>query len=67
MIFGSVSEYAIRGLSELATPPPDTLVMLDDLIGGTELPRDFMAKIFNGWSTPGCLPVCAVKGLFPRW
>jgi len=47
MIFGSVSEYAIRGLSELATRPPGTLVMLDDLIAGTELPRDFMAKIFQ--------------------
>jgi len=47
MIFGSVSEYAIRGLSELATRPPGELVMLEDLIAGTELPRYFMAKIFQ--------------------
>jgi Rrf2 family transcriptional regulator, iron-sulfur cluster assembly transcription factor len=48
MIFSRVTEYAIRGLSELAIRPAGTIVMLDDLVAGTEnLPRDFLAKIFQ--------------------
>ena len=55
MLYGSASEYAIRGLSELATRSTGGLVMLDDLISGTDLPRDFMAKIFQRLVRAGLL------------
>jgi Rrf2 family protein len=47
MIFSNASEYAIRGLSELAGRDSDGPILLDDLIVGTGLPRDFLAKIFQ--------------------
>ena len=47
MIFSSSTEYAIRGLSELAARNADGPVMLDQLVAGTGLPRDFVAKIFQ--------------------
>lgn len=47
MIFSSSTEYAIRGLSELAGRGPEGPIMLDDLVRGTDLPRDFLAKVFQ--------------------
>jgi Rrf2 family transcriptional regulator, iron-sulfur cluster assembly transcription factor len=47
MIFSSATEYGIRGLSELACRGDRALVMLDELVAGTDLPRDFLAKIFQ--------------------
>jgi Rrf2 family protein len=47
MIFSSPTEYAIRGLSELAIRGDDQRIMLDELVDGTNLPRDFMAKVFQ--------------------
>jgi len=47
MIFSSSTEYAIRGLSELAARHAEGPVMLDDLVAGTDLPRDFLAKVFQ--------------------
>src|SRR5437870_3831823 len=47
MIFSSSTEYAIRGLSELAGRGKEGHVMLDDLVAGTDLPRDFLAKVFQ--------------------
>jgi len=47
MIFSSSTEYAIRGLSELAGRGSEVPVMLDDLVAGTDLPRDFLAKVFQ--------------------
>ena len=47
MIFSSSTEYAIRGLSELAGRGSEVPVMLDDLVSGTDLPRDFLAKVFQ--------------------
>jgi Rrf2 family protein len=47
MIFSSSTEYAIRGLSELAGRAVGGCVMLDELVAGTDLPRDFLAKIFQ--------------------
>jgi Rrf2 family transcriptional regulator, iron-sulfur cluster assembly transcription factor len=47
MIFSSPTEYAMRGLSEMALRGPDQRIMLDDLVAGTNLPRDFMAKVFQ--------------------
>lgn len=45
--FSSPTEYAMRGLSELALRETTGHVMLDDLVSGTDLPRDFLAKIFQ--------------------
>jgi len=47
MIFARPTEYAIRGLSELAARETDNTVLLDDLVPGTDLPRDFLAKVFQ--------------------
>jgi Rrf2 family protein len=47
MIFSSPTEYAIRGLSEMAIRDDEQRIMLDDLVAGTGLPRDFMAKVFQ--------------------
>lgn len=56
MIFSNPSEYAIRALSELvlvAADPGQTngrkpgYVMLDKLVEGGTLPREFLAKIFR--------------------
>src|SRR5438876_3937625 len=47
MIFSSTTEYAIRGLTELASRSNGCTMLLDQLVTGTTLPRDFMAKIFQ--------------------
>jgi Rrf2 family protein len=47
MIYSGRTEYAIRGLSELASRAGESFVMLDDVVTGTDLPRDFLAKIFQ--------------------
>jgi Rrf2 family protein len=49
MIFSSATEYAIRGMSELACRSDGSgkPVMLDQLVEGTDIPRDFLAKIFQ--------------------
>ena len=47
MIFSSAAEYAIRGVAELAARGGSSRVQLDDIVAGTGLPRDFMAKVFQ--------------------
>ncbi|CAN5626797.1 Rrf2 family transcriptional regulator [soil metagenome] len=47
MIFSNTTEYAIRGLSELACRCNGGSMLLDQLVAGTTLPRDFMAKVFQ--------------------
>ena len=48
MIFTNTTEYAIRGMSELACRSTNGhTVLLDQLVAGTTLPRDFLAKIFQ--------------------
>src|SRR5438046_2800143 len=55
MIFTKPTEYSIRALSELATRPPNHLTMLDDILAGTDLPRDFLAKLFQRLVRSGVL------------
>lgn len=55
MIYSNATEYAIRGLSELASRGSNERVMLDDVVEGTSLPRDFMAKIFQKLVRAGVL------------
>lgn len=47
MLFSCSTEYAIRGLSELAGRQASAPTMLDELVAGTDLPRDFLAKVFQ--------------------
>jgi len=62
MIFSHATEYAIRGLSELAGRARGGMFMLDDLIAGTMLPRDFLAKIFQRLVRAGILNSCKGRG-----
>ena len=49
MNFASATEYAMRALAELACRQrdPGGWVVLEDLLDGTDLPRDFTAKVFQ--------------------
>lgn len=48
MIFSNATEYAIRGLAELAGRQVNgESMLLDRLVTGTDLPRDFLAKLFQ--------------------
>jgi Rrf2 family transcriptional regulator, iron-sulfur cluster assembly transcription factor len=62
MIFSSSTEYAIRGLSELACRDPDGPLMLDQLVAGTDLPRDFLAKVFQKLVHGGVLKSAKGRG-----
>ncbi|HSV15920.1 MAG TPA: Rrf2 family transcriptional regulator [Tepidisphaeraceae bacterium] len=62
MIFTSTSEYAIRGMTELAVREPEGRMLLDDLVAGTSLPRDFMAKIFQRLAKAGLLDSAKGRG-----
>ena len=62
MIFSSASEYAIRGISELAARSGGGRVLLDDVVAGTGLPRDFMAKVFQKLVHAGLLQSAKGRG-----
>ena len=62
MMFSSATEYAIRGLSELAARNSDSPVLLDELVAGTGLPRDFVAKIFQRLVRAGILRSAKGRG-----
>ncbi len=47
MIYSNACSYAIRAMSRLALLRPDGYVLLDELCAGTDLPRHFVAKIFQ--------------------
>lgn len=62
MIFNSATEYAIRGLSELAARKTEGPILLDELVAGTGLPRDFVAKIFQKLVRAGILRSAKGRG-----
>lgn len=62
MIFSSASEYAIRGIAELAARGSSGRVQLDDVVAGTALPRDFMAKVFQKLVRGGVLQSSKGRG-----
>lgn len=62
MIFSGPTEYAIRGLGELAARGGDSPIMLDELVEGTGLPRDFVAKIFQKLVRGGVLRSAKGRG-----
>jgi len=47
MIYSNACAYAIRALTRLAMVRPNGYVLLDELCEGTDLPRHFVAKIFQ--------------------
>src|SRR5213083_2510748 len=62
MIFSNPTEYAIRGLSELAGRAPNSSLLLDQLVAGTDLPRDFVAKLFQKLVKGGILNSAKGRG-----
>jgi Rrf2 family iron-sulfur cluster assembly transcriptional regulator len=62
MIFSTTCEYAIRGVAALASRDSSVPVMLDDLVGGTDMPRDFLAKIFQRLVRAGVLRSAKGRG-----
>jgi Rrf2 family protein len=62
MIFSNATEYAIRGLSELAARNAAAPVLLDELVAGSGLPRDFVAKIFQKLVRGGILRSAKGRG-----
>jgi len=55
MIYSNACRYAIRAMSRLAMVRPDGYVLLDELCEGTDLPRHFVAKIFQDLVRKGLL------------
>ena len=65
MIYSNSSEYAIRALSEMVSRGAGAgagRVLLDDLVAGTDLPRDFLAKIFQRLVRAGVLTSAKGRG-----
>ncbi len=62
MIYSHSTEYAIRGLSDLAGREGSGNVMLDHLVEGTGLPREFMAKVFQKLVHAGILKSARGRG-----
>ena len=62
MIYTSASEYAIRGVAELAARGAGGRLLLDDVVAGTGLPRDFMAKVFQKLVHAGVLASARGRG-----
>lgn len=62
MIYSSACAYAIRALSRLALLRPQGYVLLDELCEGTDLPRHFVAKIFQDLVRRGLLHSAKGRG-----
>jgi Rrf2 family iron-sulfur cluster assembly transcriptional regulator len=52
-MFRNSTEYVIRGLAELVARESPDPVMIDELVNGTGLPRDFLAKLFQQLARAG--------------
>ena len=55
MIHSNACAYAIRAMTRLAMVRPDGYVLLDELCEGSDLPRHFVAKIFQDLVRKGLL------------
>ena len=62
MLYSTTTEYAIRGLSELAARAGSKSMMLDQLTQGTTLPREFLAKVFQQLVKGGILTSAKGRG-----
>jgi len=61
-IYSKQCAYAIRALTRLAMVRPDGYVLLDELCEGTDLPRHFVAKIFQDLVRKGLLQSAKGRG-----
>lgn len=63
MLYSTTTQYAIRGLSELAgRAGAKKSMMLDELVEGTTLPREFLAKVFQRLVKAGLLTSAKGRG-----
>jgi len=62
MIYSNACAYAIRALTRLAMVRPEGYVLLDELCEGTDLPRHFVAKIFQDLVRRGILVSAKGRG-----
>jgi Rrf2 family iron-sulfur cluster assembly transcriptional regulator len=62
MIYSNACAYAIRAITRLALLRPEGYVLLDDLCEGTDLPRHFVAKIFQDLARKGLLASAKGRG-----
>ncbi|MBI1337514.1 MAG: Rrf2 family transcriptional regulator [Phycisphaera sp.] len=62
MIYSNACSYAIRAISRLAMLRPDGYLLLDELCEGTDLPRHFVAKIFQDLVRKGLLVSAKGRG-----
>lgn len=62
MIYSNACAYAIRATSRLAMLRPDGYVLLDELCKGSDLPRHFVAKIFQQLVRHGLLMSAKGRG-----
>jgi Rrf2 family transcriptional regulator, iron-sulfur cluster assembly transcription factor len=62
MIFTSATEHAMRALSEMAARPTAGRVMVDELAARVDVPRDFLAKIFQRLARAGVLASTKGRG-----
>jgi Rrf2 family protein len=62
MLFSGPTEYAIRSLSELARRASSRPVLLDDLVAGTDMPREFTAKVLQRLVRAGILKSVRGRG-----
>jgi len=62
MIYSNACSYAIRAISRLAMIRPEGYVLLDDLCAHSDLPRHFVAKIFQDLVRHGLLTSAKGRG-----
>jgi len=62
MIYSNACAYAIRAMSRLAMMRPDGYMLLEELCEGTDLPRHFVAKIFQDLVRKGLLASAKGRG-----
>lgn len=62
MIYSSACAHAIRALSQLAMVSPEGYVLLDDLCQQGDLPRHFVAKVFQSLVRGGILESARGRG-----
>jgi len=62
MIYSNACGYAIRAMARLSLLRPDGYVLLEELCDGTDLPKHFVAKIFQELVRKGLLVSAKGRG-----
>lgn len=62
MIYSNACAYAIRAMARLSMLRPDGYVLLDELCANSDLPRHFVAKIFQDLVRKGLLTSAKGRG-----